>query len=419
MINKIKRLFFEITSKNIVKDMSWYTTANIISNLFGFIGVFFVSRYLGPTNLGLYAFVINYVSTFFTIFGGSDLYFTWEISRSEDIYKDIKEYVIYKLYLFLSIFLVVLLSAFIVLPKDVAILVVVFMLPMVVYSLSAFAYYALSIKKAKLVSIINIASNFVFLLVKLLLVFISAKLSYFVFFASFESVLGTTAIAFYFLREKDWREKLSMVRIPNFIFVFHFLNKVKSSIVVVIVWQLLLRADQLFLATVSNAYSLGIYSAAVKLAELPNFFAGVLYSAMIGRMAGVIGENHSYGNKKLRILLGVYFFIGLLFSLIVILFAPVFVNIIYGSKFSDSVNVLRVYAISIPFFYLLYFFYLFLGAAKRYLVQAIVLSVSVVLNIVLVVIITPIYGLVGTAVATVVSYALGCLLFYFFWIKKM
>lgn len=415
MKEKIKNIYQQIASRGIVRDVSWYTFANFSSTLFGFIGVLFVSRYLGPVNLGLYSFAINYASVFFTIAGGCDLYFTWQIARSTDVYRDIKEYIVYRLYLFAVVFSISSVSALIILPKDVAILIIVFMLPTVIYSFSAFSFYALSVKYARLTSIVHVLSNLVFLLLKIVLVLVSAKLIVFVAVASFESVLGTSAVAIYFLREKSWRAKLAEIKAPTFLSLFSFLYKLKTSIFVTVFWQLLLRADQLFLATVSNAYSLGVYAAAVKIAEIPNIFAGILYTAMIGRMASIIDSDNSYKNNNLRRLLFIYIGLGCIFAIGVTIFAPLLVHIIFGNKFQDSIHVLRMYALSLPGFYMLYFFYLFFGAANKYVTQSLVFLSSVVINVLLVLLLTPLYGLTGTAVATVFAYTSGGILFYIYW----
>jgi O-antigen/teichoic acid export membrane protein len=174
----------------------------------------------------------------------------------------------------------------------------------------------------------------------------------------------------------------------------------------------LLRADQLILATFSNAYTLGIYSAAVKISDVPNFLAGILSMALTSRISNISKLNTDITRNNLKQIMFYYAGVGILIALVFAVFAPLAVHILYGSKFAQSVPVLRAYSLSIPGMFLISFFTSMYGARDKYYHQVAIFSVSLVINVILIYVLTPIYGLVGTAFATVIAYSVAATLFY-------
>ncbi len=416
-MEKIKAKLTHLKSRPIVKEFSWYALSNFTAQALSFVSILFVSRYLGPVNLGLYSFVQNYYITIFTVLSGSDFYFSWALARSENRVLDIKRFIVYRFHIAIILSVFGSLAAFLILPTDVAIMCMLMLAPAFLNSFIILAFFALVQKKAKLVAGIQIFCALIMTLVKVFLVLIKAPLIYFVLVSAFDmAIISLVYLFIYSLNKKLIKEILSS-HTPKISDTFRFISDIRINILVIFLWQLLLRADQLILAKITNAYSLGIYAAAVKVAEIPNVLAGILYLTMISRMVPLIKENSSHAHHNLRRVFYFYLLIGIFMSISVIIFAPLAINIIYGAKFLESIQVLQVYALSVPGMYLTYFFFSLFGAIDKYRVQAIVFFVSVVLNILLVLILTPIYGLIGAASATAITYTLAGIGFYIYWRK--
>lgn len=81
-MNYLKTTIDKFFSLRIFHQLSWYAIGQVAIQIFSFLGVIITSRYLGPTNVGLYSFVQNYLLAFMTITTGMDFYFTWQIARS-------------------------------------------------------------------------------------------------------------------------------------------------------------------------------------------------------------------------------------------------------------------------------------------------------------------------------------------------
>ncbi len=409
MYKTLQKNFFGV---KIFQDLSWYTLGQIIVQGVAFFSAVIVSRYLGPINLGLYSFVQNYVGTILTVIGGTDFYFTWKIAKSGNYYRDVVECFAYKLYLYIVLACIGVVSALVVLPSDVAFMVSIMLVPVFIQSLNAFSFYVLATNRAKLMATTQVLSAILLLGIKVGLVYLKAPLYAFVIVSSVDLILSGIIFTFYFMRFSEWREALKEYTFPPFIKVFSFMYSIRLSIIALIFWQLLQRIDQLILATFSNAYTLGIYSAAVKVAEVPNFLAGILSAALISRMAYVATNNDEDSKRKLKKIMLSYFVIGTGIALTIVLFAPLAVHVLYGIKFIDSVSVLRAYALSIPGMFMNYFFLGMYGAKERQHNQIGIFGTAVGINIVLVYVLTPVFGLVGTAYATVISYTVAALGFY-------
>ena len=98
-MNFLKNKVRTILSLSMAREMFLYGVANTIGYISSFIAVFFVARYLGPSNLGLYSFVQNYSALYITIVGGADYYYSWSIARAEDKFASMREYIKHKFFL--------------------------------------------------------------------------------------------------------------------------------------------------------------------------------------------------------------------------------------------------------------------------------------------------------------------------------
>lgn len=404
-----------LLKKSILKEISWYTLGQIFIQIFAFLGVIVTSRYLGPANIGLYSFVQNYLGVFMAVTIGMDFYFTWKIAKSTDKILELKEYIGHKFNATVFLSVVGISIGWIILPRDVAQMTTILLTPIFLSSCSGFYQYAVIEKKAKLIMIIQTVSALISFLVKVTLVFFSAPLIAFVVAGSVDIVLFVSIFALFYLSQKEFRQKFkeNKYTYPTFWKTGVFMYSIRMSLLAMVLWQLIIRIDQLVLATFTNAHALGIYAAAVKIAEVPNFFAGVLYTALVTHVAMFADKHDAHSKQRIHQVMLVYFFSGLLIALGIIVCAPFIVKILYGLKFIESVPVLQVYALSIPGMFLALHFFGIYGAQDRHHHQSIIFLCGLVLNVVLIYVLTPMVGLVGAGVATAITYNLLAVAFYF------
>lgn len=401
-----------VFKKPFFKEFSWYGLSQISTQVFAFLGVMFTARYLGPINTGLSSFVQNYLSVFVSLSSSIDFYFTWRIAKSENMLFELRRTIGYKFYTLSVLTVLGIVSSFSLLPRDVAMLSLALFLPLVFGSVSGFYTYTTVQNKARLLFFAHFAVAVSFFVGKLLLIHYKAPLFAFVLLNSIEGVTITILLAFYFLAIKKLYHDFFDGIWPSFLQTVSFLYSIKTTVLLIFSWQLVIRIDQLILAPLSNAYSLGVYSAATKIAEMPNMIAGVLYTALISRIAlyekNASEEDFTKNYKKIAYL---YLIIGSFCALMLIIFAPVAVHIIYGAKFADSVSVLQAYAFSIPAAFVLTHSFSFYGAKEKPGRQVIIFMVGIVTNSIGMIILYRLFGTVGAAYATAIAYSLMAFLF--------
>lgn len=402
----------EYGKHTIAHQMSWYTLGQIAVQLFSFLGVIFTARYLGPVNLGLYSFVLNYLSVFLAVTAGMDFYFTWSIAKSENRIVDLKKYFGYKIQVTALLSFIGIILAWIFLPRDVAQLSTIMFLPLILSSCTGFFQYAIVTQKAKLIAFFQILVAASLLSVRLLLIYVEAPLMAFVLVNALDLVLVATLIAIAYVSNKELRSSLSRVPYPSLFETVSFIYSIRFTILVLALWQILLRVDQLVLATFSNAYSLGLYAVAVKISEVPNVLAGILATALIPYISSFMLKNDSHSKYRIRQVMFTYFLSGVVIASGVILFAPYIVALLYGGQFTESIPVLRGYALSIPGMFIILHYFAIYGAIGKHTFQSVVFAGGLILNVGLVYLFSALFGLTGVALATAVTYNLVALLFY-------
>ena len=118
--------------------------------------------------------------------------------------------------------------------------------------------------------------------------------------------------------------------------------------------------------------------------------------------------------KRPLIFVVVSIFIAVLFFLI-----PTVFNLIYGSTYYEAVVVLRILLVGVVFRLYSTFYYVLYSAAKQYKFFQILNVIQVFINILLNLVLVPIMGIRGAAVATVIAYFLNALVFEFHFSIKM
>jgi O-antigen/teichoic acid export membrane protein len=409
----IKEQLQKVTSMGVFNQLSWYTAGQIFIQAFSFLGVIITSRYLGPSNVGLYSFVQNYLLAFMTITTGMDFYFIWKVAKSEERIQDVKEYFGYKLNFTIFLSIVGIIAAWTILPHDVALFSTIMFAPLFLTSFSAFYQYAIATRNARTIAILQVIGSAITFTAKMILVYAHAPLIAFVAVNAVDIVLVSTMLAFVFLSRPHIMKVFSESAYPSLLRTVHFMYSIRASLIAIALWQLILRVDQLVLATFNNAYALGIYAAAVKIAEVPNFLAGALYTALVTHVALFAEKEDDHSRHRMRQVLTLYALVGIAIAALILIFAPLAIQILYGSKFLEAIPVLRAYALSIPGMFVTLHYFGVYGAREQHGFQSLVFLAGLLVNIALIYILTPLFGLQGAALATAFAYNAIALTFYF------
>ncbi|PMO59955.1 hypothetical protein BCT06_13675 [Vibrio breoganii] len=180
---------------------------------------------------------------------------------------------------------------------------------------------------------------------------------------------------------------------------FNCLPLVVSSIS----WIAYTRSDQLMLKYISGVESVGLYSVALKLSDAIILIPSILVTTMIPIISKVRPKNKILYENKIKNLYGFTLTISMLLSFIICFMSSTVVNILYGVAFIESATVLNIMVWCS-------LFYSMATISGRYLVNEglqkytmyrhlSALGLNILLNLILI----PLYNEVGAAVSSLIS----------------
>ena len=166
-----------------------------------------------------------------------------------------------------------------------------------------------------------------------------------------------------------------------------------------------LRIDQVMVGQILGEMAVGIYAAGVKMTEIFYFIPVIIASSLFPAIVNARKTNiniYLSRLKNLYLLLGV---LALLIAIPISIFSELIVNLVFGPDYLASASILRLYVWSSIGFFIASGIGNKLMAENR--TQAIfgVNLASMIINIVLNLYLIPMLGLIGAALATLLSYS--------------
>ena len=165
-----------------------------------------------------------------------------------------------------------------------------------------------------------------------------------------------------------------------------------------------LKIDQVMIGAMMGNYEVGIYAAGVKLVEVWYFIPGIICGSLFPAIVNAKKTGEEIYRRRLRNFYALMAIIPILIAIFITPLAKPIIFFIFGNGYLESTGVLRVYIWSSVG--------LFLGqAVTQYLMSEnlvktifwlnfLAMAVNVILNLIFI----PVFGLLGAAWATLISY---------------
>ena len=165
-----------------------------------------------------------------------------------------------------------------------------------------------------------------------------------------------------------------------------------------------LRIDQVMIGAMLGNYEVGLYAVAVKLAEVWYFIPGIICASIFPAIINAKKTSHEMYKRRLKNLYILMVVISVVIAIPISLLAKPIIYILFGSSYLESVGILRIYIWSS--------LGLFLNAGvSQYLMSENMVKtifwlnfLAMLFNIALNFVFIPIFGLLGAAWATLISY---------------
>ncbi len=166
---------------------------------------------------------------------------------------------------------------------------------------------------------------------------------------------------------------------------------------------LYLKIDQLMIGSMLGNEQLGIYSVASRLSEVWYFLPATFATVLFPRLLSAIDSRRALVNSALFVTL----ISGVGIAFIMIMIAHLLIPILFGVEYSDASEILIIQMLPLGFMFMREIISKCLLMDKLYSYSLYSHGLGLVINIALNLLLIPWYGILGAAIATVISYTVA------------
>lgn len=382
----------------IVKNASWIIISKFIQSILGLLIAMLIARYLGPKNFGVISYAASLVG-FVTplVFLGINNILVQEITKNPQnegliIGTSIFLSIISALFCMLGVFIFTFLAN--VGETETIIVSSLYSLILMFQVLDLIQYWFQAKLLSKYSSIISLIAYFIVSGYKILLLIFQKNIYWF----SISNAMGflITSISLIFLYYKLGGQSFSFSKdIGKNLFA-----KSKYYILPGLMIAVFAQTDKIMIKLMINDSATGYYSAAVCVASMASF----IYVAIIDSFRPMIFKYFDESKEKFELnikrLYSIIIYISLAQAIFMTIFSGFIINILYGSSFSGAISALRIVCWYTTFSYLgsVRNIWILCMNLQKYLF---VINLSgALLNIILNLLLIPIIGIEGAAIAS-------------------
>lgn len=407
----VNYLAYRPTLIKILNNISWLTVDKFLRLGIALVVGVWVARYLGPEQFGVLSYAIAFVGLFGAV---ASLGLQGVVVR--DLVKNPQSSGVilgtgWRLQIFgaLIAFGAIVISYYFLGFDDGVTRVIVSVLgfALIFRSSDIFRYWFESHLESKYVVWVENSVLIIGSCLRLLLIFLKAPIIAFVWILFFESLLIALVLAIVYSKKSKgfltW--SFSNTRARE---LLHDSWPLMLSGVAIMIYM---RIDQVMLGQMLGNKSVGIYAAALRISEVWYLFPTMISASIFPALVMLKNSNKDIYLKRIQQFLNLLVLFSVAIGIFTTLFANQLVNILYGDRFDSAASVLVVHIWAGVF--------VFLGVAGNnwYIaenmqkVRMYYITISAIINILLNFYLIPAYGVVGAAIATLISQALSSYIF--------
>ena len=390
-----------LLKNKIVKNASWIIGCKIAQSLIGLVISMLTARYLGPSNFG----VINYAASLAAFamplmqLGLSNIMVQEMVNNPE------KEGEILGTSILMSSLsaLVCILGLFSVVScinadEHVTIIVCLLYSTILIFQAMELTQYWFQAKYlSKYTSIASFCAYVVVAGYKIFLLVSHKSVYWFALANSFDYLLIAVSIYVIYRKKGGQPIRLSMETAKRLFSKSHYY--IVSSMMVVIFAQI----DRVMIKNMLGNADVGFYSAALTCAGLASFVFAALIDSFRPSIFEALKKSMDLFEKRMSVLYGIVVYASLLYSLLVTIFSPIIIRVLYGEAYMSSVDALRCAVWFSTFSYLGAVRNIWILAENKQKYLWIINLSGASLNVILNIIFIPYWGIIGAAVTSVAT----------------
>lgn len=401
----LKNKLLDVGFRKHLKNVSWMLGGRIGSMIISFIATLYIARNLGPTNYGQLSYALSVIGIFGFIapLGLDSILFRELVRFPERKNQLLGTTFALKLTAGILVAIATSLIAYFSGADEVSrILIFILSGTFIFNAFQIINYEFLSRSESKYQSIITILVTILLNILKIFVIIMGKGVIFLSLILLLESVLY--AILYIFIYQRKIEDGINMWT-WNSTMALMLLRDSFPVILLTGFTVVYARIDQVLIKHMIDIKSVGIYDAAVRLVDVWNFVPGAIVAALFPTIIQLQSSSKLYKARilKLAVLLAS---IPTALALLTSIFAPIIIKILYGADFTSSSIVLRVYIWSAVGTSLGILVQNHLIAKNERLLLVLSSFLPMIINIVLNILWIPVFGIVGSAYATLISYSL-------------
>lgn len=327
----------------LVKNFSFLFGENFLKLLLGAFTSIFVARKLSPEGYGNLSYILSFSALFLPFFTmGSDDWFLGKFSSSKDQKTDqiilTESLLVRKVGSLLGLVLTLIGVYFFGKTRELSTFIVLLNIFFSLKVFDSFSIFLTSKEKIDRQAKARTLTYFITNTLKILIALFQPDYSLIVFISCFELILFGVGYFISYKKEGYKYEKADFAkgdlnRILSFCLPLMALSFVNIGFT---------KIDQVMLGNLVGSIELGKYSVVVKLIELWQFLPIILTTTFLPRIMDSTKNTKEYGDLK-GILLGIILSGSILFSIATFVISKPLILLLFGSKYTESIPILRLY----------------------------------------------------------------------------
>jgi O-antigen/teichoic acid export membrane protein len=397
------------------RNTGWMFGGRIFILAVSFAISIYIARYLGPSNYGLFNYVISFVGLFgFLSSLGLDNILNREIVKNHDNKDTLIGTSFYlkiagSILAILSIFTI---SIFTTNDTLTLILIWLFAIRFIPDSFNVFEVYFNSQVLAKKVVISQITASIISAILKILLIYFDKGIFWLTVIYIIETLIIASLLIFNYKRIGNRLSKLKFdIGVAK-----NLLSDSWPLILSGVAVGIYLKIDQVMIKNILGNEQAGLYAVVVKLSEVWYFLPVIITSSLFPAIVSSYKKNKEIFEKRISRLFFLMFWSSFILAISTTFLAKPIIEVLFGQQYLGSVIVLQIYIWSNIFVFLgiVISKYLLVKGYTKIILYGTLLGA--ILNIVMNIYLIKNIGISGAAIATFFSYSTSVFLIFF--IKK-
>lgn len=399
-MNIISR-FVRLTRNKTARNSLWIISERIFSIGLTTLITILAARYLGAANYGIISYGASFVALFLSVMKlGLDATIVNELIKNRGKQGEIlgTSTALRVLSGLLSLIIISIL-VFILNPGDpVTQAVVAAQAIMLVFqAFYIFDFWFQARLESKYVSIAKVAGSLLVFIYSLYLLVSGKSIIWFAFSLSISSLIISILLLYFY--KKNGGQKLSYSKEM----AKQLLSKSHHFITASIIVSVYLQIDKVLIANLLGNVQLGIYSAAMTICVAWAFLQEAIINSVRPSIFHAKQRSEDEYLKRLKQLYFVLFWVSILISAIISLSAPLLIHILFGTEYQDAARIASILVWFMPLSTLGTARNIWLVSEDKGRYTKYFLIYGVIINVILNVLWLPTIGIVGAAIASILT----------------